>query len=70
MKGKYNKSIDSYIFNFNLRWGDQINHNSNVFLDKVFNSITRSIAKPADYGISIKWTQTIIIKNKEWQRLR
>lgn len=70
MNGKYVKSTDSYIFNFNLKWTDQINHNNNVLMDRVFSSITRSVAHPADYWITIKWTQTIIIKSKEWERLR
>ncbi|WP_390452853.1 RHS repeat domain-containing protein, partial [Chryseobacterium sp. Alg-005] len=70
MNGKYDKSIDSYIFNFDLKWTDQINHNKNVLMDRVFNGIARSIGHPADYWITIKWTQTIIVKNKEWERLR
>ncbi len=70
MSGKYDKSTDSYIFQFNLKWTDQINHNKNVLMDKVFNGITRAVAHPADYWITIKWTQTITIKNKEWERLR
>ncbi|WP_294205080.1 RHS repeat-associated core domain-containing protein [uncultured Chryseobacterium sp.] len=70
MKGKYNKLTDSYIFNYNLKWTDQINYNKNVLMDRVFNGITRAAAHPADYWITIKWTQTIIVKSKEWERLR
>ncbi|CAH0173585.1 hypothetical protein SRABI04_01321 [Chryseobacterium sp. Bi04] len=70
MNGNYVKSTDSYVFNFNLKWTDQINHNNHVLMDRVFSGITRSAAHPADYWITIKWTQTIIIKSKEWERLR
>ncbi|KFF23050.1 hypothetical protein [Chryseobacterium sp. JM1] len=70
MNGKYVKSTDSYVFNFNLKWTDQINHNNNVLMDRVFSGIARSAARPADYWITIKWAQTIIIKSKEWERLR
>ncbi len=69
MNGKYDKSSDSYIFNFNLKWTDQINHNNNVLMDKVFNSVTRAVAHPKDYWITIKWAQTIIIKNGTWKDL-
>ncbi|WP_170234792.1 hypothetical protein, partial [Chryseobacterium hagamense] len=67
--GRYDKSSDSYIFKFNLKWTDQINHNSSVTADKWFNYIARKVGHPKDYWITIQWTQTIIIKNKEWERL-
>ena len=35
-----------------------------------FNGITRAVANPKDYWITIKWTQKIIIKSKEWERLQ
>lgn len=69
MNGRYDKSINSYIFNFDLKWTDQINHNGKVLMDRVFNGITKAVAHPKDYWITIKWTQTIIIKNKEWEKL-
>jgi hypothetical protein len=70
MNGKYDKLTNSYIFNFNLKWTDQINYNRKVLMDRVFNGITRAVANPKDYWITIKWIQTIIIKNKEWERLQ
>ncbi len=69
INGKYDKSSDSYIFKFNLKWTDQINHNSTYMADKIFNYITNKVGHPKDYWITIQWTQTIIIKNKEWERL-
>jgi len=70
MSGNYDRSIDSYIFQFNLKWTDQINYNKKVLMDRVFNSVTRAVANPKDYWITIKWTQKIIIKSKEWERLQ
>jgi hypothetical protein len=67
--GRYDKSSDSYIFKFNLKWTDQINHNSTYTADKIFNYISSKVGHPKDYWITIQWTQTIIIKNKEWERL-
>lgn len=67
--GRYDKSSDSYIFKFTLKWMDQINHNSTYTADKFFNYITNKFGHPKDYWITIKWTQTIIIKNKEWENL-
>ncbi|WP_042720550.1 RHS repeat domain-containing protein [Flavobacterium sp. B17] len=69
LNGTYDKKSDSYIFKYNLKWTDQINHNKNVLLDRAFNSFTRAVAHPKDYWITIKWTQTIIIKSKEWEEL-
>jgi RHS repeat-associated protein len=69
LNGTYDKKSDSYIFKYNLKWTDQINHNQNVLLDRAFNSFTRAVAHPKDYWITIKWTQTIIIKSKEWEEL-
>lgn len=69
LNGTYDKKSDSYIFKYNLKWTDQINHNKNVLLDRAFNSFKRAVAHPKDYWITIKWIQTIIIKSKEWEEL-
>ncbi|GAB1856713.1 hypothetical protein MHTCC0001_15490 [Flavobacteriaceae bacterium MHTCC 0001] len=61
--GKYNKSDNTYSFTFDLRWNDRINPNLNQGDGKIAPTVRKlNFDMPKDYNISIKWSQTIIIK--------